>query len=218
MIEIYCAAVLAVAAPEESAQEIAGQVCAHWQDDPCAIDPHPLVAAAFIAQTAHETDRYRTLTEYADGSAYEERADLGNTRPGDGPRYRGRGLIQTTGRYNYSRIGFETEPGRLAQWPWAWESAVAYWQRHDLSRLARRGRIDAITRAVNGGVNGLQKRRTLFLRAQTAIEQAVYARLDLDPGPVDGLRGDRTRAAQRRAWDECHLSPGAILALDLPEG
>lgn len=215
--DMACAAILAVAAPEDRARRIAGQVCEHWRREPCAIDPHPLAVAAFVAQIAHETDRFRTLEEYASGAAYEGRGDLGNTEPGDGERFKGRGLIQTTGRENYTRIGFEDDPERLARFPWAWDSAIAYWQRHDLSRLARAGGIDAITRRVNGGVNGIQDRRALFLGAQTAMEQWQLARLGLDPGPVDGLRGPATKAATRRAWDECFLAPGAILSLDLPE-
>lgn len=61
----------------------------------------PIRQAAFLAQIAHESGSLRYVREIASGEAYEGRVDLGNTEPGDGPRFRGRGLIQITGRSNY---------------------------------------------------------------------------------------------------------------------
>jgi putative chitinase len=65
----------------------------------------PLRIAAFLAQIAHESVELRFFEEIASGAAYENRVSLGNTQPGDGKRYKGRGPIQLTGRANYRRAG-----------------------------------------------------------------------------------------------------------------
>lgn len=80
---------------------------AEWINKTCptyGIDT-PQEYSHFLAQACHETDHFRTLREYASGNAYEGRTDLGNKQPSDGPRYKGRGIFQTTGRNNYLQLG-----------------------------------------------------------------------------------------------------------------
>ena len=130
-----------------------------------------LALCHFMAQLAHESAGFQTTREFASGKAYEGRKDLGNVHPGDGQRYRGRGLIQTTGRANYREArddirkivpdapDFEQQPQELEKFPWALLSAVSYWTRRKIGELADRDDIRAVTRAVNGGTNGLDDRK-----------------------------------------------------------
>ena len=99
---------------------------------------------------------------------YEGRADLGNVEPGDGFRFRGRGLIQTTGRANYQATGnalgvdLVSEPGRLREPELAARSAAWFWREHGLNELADAGDFMRITRRINGGTNGYEQRLALF--------------------------------------------------------
>lgn len=135
----------------------------------------PLRLAHFIAQIAHESDGFHTVTEYASGKAYEGRADLGNTHPGDGPRYKGRGLIQLTGRANYRHYGalagldLEGAPETAADLRHVTPLAALYWATRKLNDPADRDDITAITRAINGGLNGLASRRLYLIRAKKII-------------------------------------------------
>ncbi|MCV2349348.1 glycoside hydrolase family 19 protein [Paucibacter sp. Y2R2-4] len=108
--------------------------------------------------------------------------DLGNTQPGDGAKFRGHGLIQVTGRFNHAQMrdwlrlrcpgltvpDFEADPLRLAEPIWAAYSAGEYWAQHGLNALADACQFDAITRAINGGLNG-QDDRLRLLRQLTAV-------------------------------------------------
>lgn len=150
----------------------------------------PLRAAHCLAQLAHESDGFATLTEYADGEAYEGRVDLGNTQPGDGKRYKGRGLVQLTGRANYRRIGklcgidLEAEPGRAADPAIAARTACAYWHDRGINRHADRDDLIAVTFAVNGGLNGLAERRRRLVVAKAGLDGAQTAA----PAPMPTLR------------------------------
>ncbi|EQB03848.1 glycoside hydrolase family 19 protein [Sphingobium sp. HDIP04] len=119
----------------------------------------------FMAQLSHESGGFRYMEEIASGAAYEGRKDLGNTQPGDGKRYKGRGPIQLTGRANYREYGqalgiaFEEHPEIVAIPSIGLHVALEYWKRKGLSALADNDDLEGITRKVNGGVNGLSDRK-----------------------------------------------------------
>lgn len=121
-------------------------------------------ARDFLAQVLHESGGLRFFEEIASGAAYEGRADLGNTHPGDGRRYKGRGPIQLTGRANYRWAGkllhlpLEARPELAAQHAIGWRIAALYWKSHGLNQLADQGQFVTITRRINGGTNGLADR------------------------------------------------------------
>lgn len=131
--------------------------------------------AHWIAQVAHESGEIRYTKELASGKAYEGRKDLGNTQKGDGVRFKGRGLIQITGRANYQKYadycGYDVvaKPELLEQPVGAVKSAMWYWQTHGLNELADADKFVTITRRINGGTNGLESRRTYLARAKQVL-------------------------------------------------
>ena len=135
----------------------------------------PLRQASFLAQLAHESGQLLYVRELASGAAYEGRTDLGNTQPGDGVRFRGRGLIQVTGRANYAACGKALgldllgKPALLEQTCNACRSAGWFWQSHGLNALADAGDQVAVTRRINGGTNGLAERLAYFKVAQRVL-------------------------------------------------
>lgn len=135
----------------------------------------PIRQAAFIAQIAHESGELRYVEEIASGSAYEGRKDLGNTQPGDGMKYKGRGLIQITGRNNYLECGkalgvdLVTQPEILETNDLACRSAAWFWASHGLNDLADKGDFERITKRINGGLNGYQERLVYHARAKMAL-------------------------------------------------
>ena len=133
----------------------------------------PLRRAAFLAQLAHESGELRYMEEIASGEAYEGRKDLGNTEPGDGKRYKGRGPIQLTGRANYrsagKALGYDLEgmPELAARPDIGCLVAGWFWQTHGLNKLADTRDFKAITKRINGGYRGLQQREKYY---RTALE------------------------------------------------
>ena len=131
----------------------------------------PLRENHFIAQVAHESGEFRYLKEIASGKAYEGRKDLGNTETGDGVRFKGRGLIQITGRSNYqeysrvSGVDFIHDPELLETHRYATLSACWFWKSRGLNRLADVNDFLRITRRINGGTRGIKQRQMYLDRA-----------------------------------------------------
>ena len=138
----------------------------------------PVRLAAWLAQLGHESGDLRWFEELASGDAYEGRKDLGNTQPGDGPRYKGRGPIQLTGRTNYRAAGqalgldLEGNPDQVATPAVGYRTAAWYWTSRGLNTYADKGDepgFRELTRRINGGYNGLEDRLTRWRRAREAL-------------------------------------------------
>lgn len=133
--------------------------------------------AAWLAQLAHESGQLRYVRELASGQAYEGRRDLGNTQAGDGARFRGRGLIQITGRANYEQLrvalGLDcvAHPEILEDPHNAARVSGWFWKGRGLNELADGGTVNftKITRRINGGTNGLADREMFYSRARAAL-------------------------------------------------
>lgn len=147
----------------------------------------------FIAQVAQESGSFRYNEEIwpnpaldANGVAtkgsswqlrYEGNAGLGNTQPGDGYRFRGRGLIQLTGRANYAKYGSflgkdltsGENPSLVAQPDLAVDAAGWYWNSRNLNSYADKDDVLSITKRINGGTLGLDERKAFLAKAKTAF-------------------------------------------------
>jgi putative chitinase len=177
----------------------------------------PLRQAHFLAQCLHESDGLHTTEEYASGAAYERRADLGNTKPGDGRRFKGRGIIQLTGRANYARasadlhIDFVNNPKLAGEAPWCYITAGLFWNWKGLNRYADDDDIETITRKINGGYNGLEDRKGYLRRAKCVLGVGAalgFAALDDDAGAE--LPKGKIKAAQTRLRELGYFNVGAI--------
>lgn len=157
------------------------QICPSYEIDT------PQEYSHFLAQACHETDHFKTLREYASGKAYEGRKDLGNTQAGDGVKFKGRGIFQTTGRANYLQLGikkgsrdfFINNPEFLEQPQYAVWSACEFWQSRGLNDAANHADgdqlkkkykgtvidvppIEFISLTINGGRNGIEERKKFY--------------------------------------------------------
>lgn len=140
----------------------------------------------FLAQILHESGHLRYSREIASGAAYDTGSlavKLGNTpqKDGDGQKYKGRGLIQLTGRANY--LAFQNwlwsinkdediynNPEKLERPEYAVLSAVYFWNSRDLNKLADKDMLIAITKRINGGLNGYKDRLQLLSNAKKVIK------------------------------------------------
>lgn len=150
----------------------------------------------FLSQTAHESDSFNTLEEYASGKAYEGRKDLGNINIGDGVKFKGKGLIETTGRLNYraltiaynklnsSHLDFESNPELLKDENLAVWSACEFWESRSLNDIANMSDsteilskkvkrmlspLEYITLRINGGFRGYEERLKFYEQAKSII-------------------------------------------------
>lgn len=166
----------------------------------------PLRIVHFLAQAAHETDKFKTLQEYASGSAYEGRRDLGNVKKGDGRRYKGRGIFQLTGRANYRTIGkvldldLESNPDSALNPKYSVLIALEYWKSRRINSNADIDDVVGVTKKINGGRNGLQDRINLLKRAKELYDtlQIQLKLIGLGYSIIpDGVSGNNTISAVR---------------------
>lgn len=168
--------------------------------------------AMWCAQIGHESGGLRWMEEIADGSAYEGRADLGNTQPGDGRRYKGRGPIQITGRSNYGQLSgwahskglvpianyFVDFPEQLASDRYGFVGVTWYWTvaRPTINAMSDRQDLDGVTRAINGGLNGVADRRDRYNRARALGEQLLTL--------TSTTTGDDMAAVPQDQWERVY--------------
>ena len=134
--------------------------------------------AAFLAQVAHESGELVYMEELASGAEYEGRRDLGNTQPGDGKKFKGRGPLQLTGRANYRAAGLalglnlEENPEQVATPSVGFRTSVWFWTTHKLNYLADQNTLPAfrkITKIINGGKKGQADREKYWKTAKSTL-------------------------------------------------
>jgi predicted chitinase len=143
----------------------------------------PLRASAFLAQIAHESAELKYMEGIWGPTAQQKKYEppgevatrLGNTQPGDGFRYRGRGPIQITGRANYEKYGdllgidLVGNPDLAATPQYAFSTAGLFWKLNGLNELADVQDFTAITKRINGGLNGLAERQKYYEIAKNVL-------------------------------------------------
>ena len=157
--------------------------------------------AHFMGQVTHECAGFRTTEEFASGAAYEGRLDLGNVKAGDGRRYKGRGLLQLTGRSNYQRMGqilglpLEAQPLLAGDPVISLKIACEYWKERKINAPADNDNLIKVTRLVNGGLNGLEDRRALLKKAKEALAGIDAIAIGVDQNASSPV-------LRRGSWDE----------------
>lgn len=237
---------LYAAAPEGSTGQTAGQTIGTIQAQPLkftdetkkrrrqrfleAMDKYGIVdpaeRAQFYAQCLHESGNFRFLVEQANGKAYDITVNpkkaqaLGNTAPGDGPRYKGRGFIQVTGKANYAACGafikqdIVNSPALLEREDLACESACWFWIKNLRPQMSRRPNTNSyirtgkprtpvdftntylVTHIVNGGFNGLEDRLVKFEQAKLD-KDVTKGKTVASTGTIAPLQGSTATAQQQ---------------------
>lgn len=176
-------------------------------------DPEEI--AHFMAQVGHESRKGFYTQEIANGWAYENREDLGNTESGDGPKFKGAGYIQLTGRANYQAFADYLDdmdivlkgcPYVAANYPWL--SAGFWWYRNGMGKLIAAGAsVERVTRRVNGGTNGLDERIRLYneWKEQNPVKELIQ----LEPWVfefIEDVMGDywKRMEGNKEAQDATH--------------
>ncbi|MDJ1174639.1 C39 family peptidase [Roseofilum capinflatum] len=141
----------------------------------------------FLSQIAHESGGLKYLKELGDGSYLEGRDDLGNINPGDGPKYKGAGAIQLTGRSNYQAFCNFRGDAKIMEGcdyvakNYPFSSAGFWWQNNRMNELCDRGAtVEEVTQAVNGGYNGLEDRKHYYQKAKSILSQRSFKKILLD--------------------------------------
>lgn len=98
---------------------------------------------------------------------------LGNNRSGDGWRYRGRGMMQTTGRSNYRAAGYEDDPDALADPATGLRAALTFWKDNGCNAIADRDDVAALRKRINGGSHGLADARAALAKAKRIFTEAT---------------------------------------------
>lgn len=170
----------------------------------------PLRQAAFLAQLAHESAELRFLEETWGPTATQRRyeppgtlaARLGNTEPGDGKRFKGRGPIQITGRHNYRCYGdlldldLVRDPDQAARPETGFRIAGLYWQYNGLNELADQQQFTAITRCINEELVGLENRIRYYEQAKAVLGVDSPRSAPLTDSPTQARLPVFTRGAE----------------------
>jgi predicted chitinase len=193
--------------------------------------------AAFVAQLAHESGEFRHMEEVWGPTPAQQRYEpvtrlsraLGNTEPGDGLRFKGRGPIQVTGRANYARYGallgvdLVARPETAATPGVGFRIAGLYWQRNGLNERADARDFDAITRRINGGLNGQPERLRYYERALEVLAGAFPASATRGPArpaprfePLE--RGAEALRREEEAAPRPREEPQPSRGRDAPDG
>lgn len=167
--------------------------------------------AHFLAQACHEAAGFTTTVEFWGPTpaqlGYEGRKDLGNTQPGDGKRYMGRGIFQLTGRANYISMGDKLKLDLVGTPDLAAEPATSlligceYWNSRNISPLADADDLYGVTRKINGGKNGIEDRRVNLTRAKAAlarVEPVTTTNQKTMPTLRRGSKGEEVASLQMR--------------------